>query len=114
MKESLIGLYNVLIPGLNSIPKVFSKNFIKERYYLHFFISLVLTMLSVRLLIVYAQFSDVQTIGTLLIGWTGAYFVNWTREGWFSLKGNKFDYLDVHAGAYGGIIGTSVYILLFL
>ena len=112
MKESLIGLYNVLIPGINSIPKVFGKNFIKERYYLHFFISLVLTFLSVRLLVTYAHFNDLPTAVKITIGWMGAYAVNFFREWWYGVKGNKFDYLDIHAGAYGGIIGTVIYILL--
>lgn len=111
--ETLKGLYNFLIPGINSITKVFSKNFIKERYYLHFFISLVLTFLSVRLLVVYAHFNDLPAGIKILVGWMGAYLVNYYRETLlFKIGKAKFDFLDIHAGAYGGIIGTVIYILL--
>jgi hypothetical protein len=39
--------------------------------------------------------------------------VNLVREGYLEDKGKaKFDWNDVHAGAYGGIAGIIIYILI--
>jgi hypothetical protein len=50
MFDSLKGLWNVLTPVVTSIPKVFGKDFIKERFHLHFSISFILGLAFIRLL----------------------------------------------------------------
>jgi hypothetical protein len=51
----------------------------------------------------------------ILIGWFEAYGINWLREGYYNYKSKyeiEFDYLDVYAGAYGGILASIIYILI--
>jgi hypothetical protein len=107
------GFLKMLSGGITAIPKVFSKNFFKNRYHLHFFISLLFTFLSIRLMCLHMHLEDTPTWFKILIGWGGAYVVNAIREGFLEDRGKaKFDWCDVHAGAYGGIIGTILYIII--
>jgi hypothetical protein len=107
------GLIKFLSGGFTAIPKVFGKNFFKERYYLHFFISLLYTFLSIRVMCVHMYLEDTPVWFKIFIGWIGAYVINLVREGFLEDQGRaKFDWCDVHAGGYGGIVGTIIYILI--
>lgn len=106
-------LLKVLSGGITSIPKVFSKNFFKERYYLHFFISILISLVSIRFMCVNMYLGDTPTWFQVICGWVIGYVVNGVREGYLEDRGRaKFDWCDVHAGAYGGIIGAILYTLL--
>ena len=107
------GFLKMLLGGITAIPKVFSENFFKERYYLHFFISIVLSFAAIRFMCVNMHLADTPTWFHIMCGWVIGYVVNVVREGFLEDRGRaKFDWNDVHAGAYGGIVGAILYTLL--
>jgi hypothetical protein len=107
------GLIKFLSGGFTAIPKVFSKNFIKERYYLHFFISIAISFVVIRFMCVNMHLADTPIWFQILCGWVIGYLVNIIREGYLEdTRKAKFDWCDVHAGAYGGIVGTIIYTLI--
>ena len=106
-------LLKVLSGGITSIPKVFSKNFFKERYYLHFFISIAISLATIRFMCVNMHLANTPIWFQILCGWVIGYVVNVVREGILEDRGvAKFDWCDVHAGAYGGIVGAILYTLI--
>jgi hypothetical protein len=107
------GLLKFLSGGFTAIPKIFSKNFFKERYYLHIFVTLPIVLAVIRLGFLYFHFADFNICILILVGWIIGYTINLIREGLLEYLGKaKFDWCDVHAGGYSGIIGTIIYILL--
>ena len=111
--SALSGLLKFLLPGITSVQYFFTKDFIKERYYLHLLVSLVLTFISMRLLFLYFSLGDTPTAFIIFIGWFGAYLVNWVRE-WYYAKYHEapFSFTDIIFGGYGGILGSIIYILM--
>lgn len=104
------GLFKFLSGGFTAIPKVFGKNFIKERYYLHFFVTLPIVLAIIRLGFLYFRFGDFPLPILILAGWAIGYTGNLIREGYLEDTGRaNFDWCDVHAGGYAGIIGTIIY-----
>lgn len=107
------GFLKFLSGGFKAITKVFSKNFIKENYYLHFFISIIISFIVIRFMCVNMYLADTPIWFHILCGWAIGYVSNVVREGYLEDKGKaKFDWNDVHAGAYGGIVGSIIYILI--
>jgi hypothetical protein len=103
-------LLKFLSGGITSIPKVFGKNFIKERYYLHFFVTLPIVLAIIRLGFLYFRFRDFPLPILILAGWTIGYTGNLIREGYLEDRGRaKFDWCDVHAGGYAGIVSAILY-----
>jgi hypothetical protein len=107
------GFLKFLSGGITAIPKVFSKNFFKQRYYLHFFVSIAISFVVIRFMCVNMHLADTPIWFQILCGWVIGYLVNIIREEYLEDTGKaKFDWNDVHAGAYGGIVGSILYILL--
>jgi hypothetical protein len=97
-----------------SFPEIFFKHFVKERRHLHFILSLIITLASFIFAHFYMDFAGGPIIVYLIIGWFEAYFINWLRESYFEYKYKApFDYLDIYAGAYGGIVASIIYLLIF-
>ena len=92
---------------LVSSPRIFGKNFIKNRYYLHFFLTLgiVLALMSFYPIILIA----------LVAGWFLGYTGNLIRESYLEDRGRAvFDWNDVFAGAWGGISASLLFITFIL
>lgn len=107
------GLLKFLSGGFTGIPKVFSKNFIKERYYLHFFGTIPIVLGIIRLGFLYFRFGDFPIPILILAGWAIGYTGNLIREGYLEDTGKaKFDWRDIHAGGYAGIVASIIYILI--
>lgn len=111
MFDSLKGLWGALTPVVTSIPKVFSKNFIKERFHLHFSITFVLALAVVRLLFLYCYLGDTTWWFQIIVGYMFGYAINFVREGYYFQRGAPWSQLDVYAGAYGATLATIIYIL---
>lgn len=109
----LAGFPKFIIGGITALPKIFSKNFIKERYYLHIFVTLPIVLSIIRLGFLYFRFEDFPIGILLLAGWAIGYTINLIREGLLEYLGKaKFDWCDVHSGGYAGILATIIYILI--
>ena len=107
------GFLKFLSGGITAIPKVFSKNFFKQRYYLHFFISIIISLVAIRFMCVNMHLADTPIWFQILCGWVIGFVVNLVREGFLEDRGRaKFDWNDVHAGAYGGVVGAVICTLL--
>lgn len=103
-------LLKFLSGGITSIPKVFGKNFFKERYYLHFFLTILLTLLPLRIMFLYMYLGDTPLWFHITCGWVIGYVGNIIREGYLEDRGRaKFDWCDVHAGGYAGIVSAILY-----
>lgn len=111
MFDSLKGLWGVLTPVVTSIPKVFGKDFIKERFHLHFSITFVLALAFIRLLFLYCYLGDTPWYFQIIVGYMFGYAINFAREGYYSTKGAPWSQLDTYAGAYGSTAATILYIL---
>ena len=113
--STFIALLKTMSTFFTSFPNIFFKTFIKERRYLHFILSLLITLASFIFAHFYMDFSGGPVWVYILIGWFEAYGINWLREGYYNYKSKyeiEFDYLDVYAGAYGGILASIIYILI--
>lgn len=109
------GLLKFLSGGFTAIPKVFSRNFFKENYYLHIFVTIILVLGILRLGFLYFRFGDFSISILVLAGWAIGYIINLVREGYLEDTGRAhFDWCDVHAGGYGGIVGTIIYMMYIL
>lgn len=107
------GLLKFLAGFFIAIPKVFSKNFFKENYYLHLFVTIPITLAILRLGFLYFHFKDFPTLILILVGWVIGYMINLVREGYLEDIGRAhFDWNDVHAGGYAGIIATIIYTII--
>lgn len=106
-------LKNALLPVITNLKYFFHKDFIKENYISHFGVSLVLTFLSIHLLTMYCYLGITPILFQLVIGYLGAYIVNYLREFYYNkIKGYPFSYIDVIFGGYGGFTGTSIYLII--
>lgn len=90
------------------IKEIFTKNFIKERYYLHLFLSMFLTMGAVWYLREYAYLDETPYLFQMFIGGFGAFGVNFAREWYYARKGAPFSMTDIRMGSYGGVLGTII------
>lgn len=114
--STFIALLKTILSFFTSFPKIFFKDFVKERRHLHFICSFIITFPSFIFAYYFMSFSGGPIWVYLIIGWFEAYMINWLREAYFEYKSDykiKFDYLDVYAGAYGGILASIIYILIF-
>jgi hypothetical protein len=105
-----------MLTFFTSFPQIFFKDFVKERRHLHFSYSIVITLASFIFAHFFMKFAGGPILVYLIIGWFEAYTFNWLREAYFEYKSNyeiEFDYLDVYAGAYGGILASIIYLLIF-
>ena len=97
---------------LTDTKKIFGPDFVKQNYHKHFGYSLVLTFFSIWLLFLYAHLGDTGNIFPIFIGGFGAYCVNWVREWYYGYRYNApWDWTDLNMGSYGGIIGTTIFLL---
>jgi hypothetical protein len=56
---------------------------------------------------------DLPILFIVFLGWFVSYAINWLREGYYQeFHEAPFDYLDVYAGAYGGIIASIIYLII--
>ena len=114
--STFIALLKTMSTFFTSFPEIFFKNFIKERRHLHFIFSFLITFPSFIFAHHFMYFQGGPIIVYLIIGWFEAYAINWLREAYYEYKSNydvPMDYLDVYAGAYGGIAATITYLLIF-
>lgn len=113
--SSFKSLLEVLSQPFKNFKNIFNKDFIKQRRHLHFGISFA---------IIFSFFFFGQNVkdlqleyfplwATLLFGWFGAYGINFAREWYYAVKGlAKWDWLDIWAGAYGGLTAAILYLFL--
>jgi hypothetical protein len=113
--ETLISLLKTMSTFFTSFSDIFFKNFIKERRYLHFFLSIAIVLASFIFAYHFMNFDGGPVWVYLVIGWFQGYTMNWVREWYYNYKSKyeiEFDYLDVYAGAYGGIIASILYLII--
>lgn len=98
---------------LVSPPKIFGKNFIKNRYYLHFFLTLGIVLALMTFSHLFMAFYP-PVIVALVAGWFLGHTINLIREGYLEDRGRAvFDWNDVFAGAWGGIV-ASIFFIIFV
>ena len=88
-----------LKPVIFNIPQI-ARDFIKERHYLHFFLTAIIAFVAFQLL----DMRGVPTWACGVFGYIFGYVLNFAREWYYARKGNKFSINDVLSGAYGGLI----------
>lgn len=97
---------------LISPPKIFGKNFIKNRYHLHFFLTLGIVFALMLFAYFFMNFYPPFSIA-LVAGWFLGHTGNLIRESYLEDKGVAiFDWNDVFAGAWGGIISAILFIII--
>ena len=113
--STFIALLKTMSTFFTSFPQIFFKDFFKERRYLHFICSIVITFLSLLFAYRYMYIEDLPILFIVFLGWYEAYAVNWAREWYYNYKSKyetSFDYLDIYAGAYGGIVASIIYLII--
>ena len=92
---------------------IFNKDFIKERRDLHFVVSflIVYTFLLVGSAIPALQIDQLPFWFIMILGWFGAYAANFFREHYYARKGARFDFLDIYAGCYGGLLASIFFVI---
>ena len=96
------------------IPNTFDKDFIKERRHLHFGLSFIIMFALFVFAHFFMQFEYAPVWVAIIFGWLGAYIINFLREVYREDKhGYRFDFLDIFAGAWGGIFASLIYLLIF-
>lgn len=99
---------------LVSPTKIFGKNFIKNRYHLHFFLTLGIVLALMTFAYFFMSFYPPIFVA-LAAGWFLGHTGNLIREGYLEDKGvTIFDWNDVFAGAWGGIVASVLFIIKFL
>ena len=102
-----------VINFLVSPPKIFGKNFIKNRYYLHFFLTLGIVLALMTFAYFFMAFYPPIFVA-LVAGWFLGHTGNLIREGYLEDRGRAiFDWNDVFAGAWGGIV-ASIFFIIFV
>lgn len=108
------GLIKNVINFLVSPLEIFGKNFIKNRYYLHFSLTLGIVLALMTFAYFFMSFYP-PVIVALVAGWFLGHTGNLIREGYLEDKGAAiFDWNDVFAGAWGGIVASILFIIKFL
>jgi hypothetical protein len=113
--SSFFSLLQVLSQPFKNFKNIFNKDFIKQRRHLHFIVSAIITF-------AFFDFGqDVKDLqlqyfpfwAVLLFGWFFAYGINFAREWYYAAKGAaKWDWLDIYAGAYGGLLAAILHLIL--
>jgi hypothetical protein len=108
------GLLQSLWNPFKNFKNIFNKDFIKERRHLHFSLSAVILFAFFVFAHFFMKFNEAPFWVVLLFGWFGAWLINTLREGYREDKYDyPFDWLDVFAGAWGGITASIVYMIIF-
>lgn len=98
-----------LIPVVTNLQYFLKKEFVTENFYKHFFASMVILFLGIRIF----DLRGLPLPFILFLGYLGGYIINFSRE-WYlaKFKGTPFSSTDIIFGGYGGLVGTLIYILL--
>jgi hypothetical protein len=107
------GVKDAVVRYITDTKIIFTPDFKKQAYNLHFYCSIVLTYLSMMLLTKYAHLEDTGIFFHLFIGGFGAYCVNFLKEWvWSKYYGSPWDDTDINMGSYGGILGAILFLIL--
>lgn len=111
--RTLKSLFTVLLHPFKNFFNVFNKNIVKENRDLHFTISflIVTAFLYSGKVIEELQINQLPPGFIILLGWAIAYALNFGREVYYARKENKFDFLDIYAGCYGGLVASIIYVI---
>lgn len=114
--NSFLILLKTISTFFTNFPKIFfSKDFVKKRRHLHFICTIPIILVCFLFAYKYMHLKDLPMLFIIFLGWFGGYSINWLREGYYNYKSKykiPFDYLDVHAGAYGGITASIIYLII--
>lgn len=92
--------------------RIFGKNFIKNRYHLHFFVTLVIVLALMTFAYFFMRFYPPIPVA-IAAGWFLGHTGNLIRESYLEDKGvATFDWNDVFAGAWGGIISAILFTII--
>ena len=87
--------------------KIFSKDFIKERWHLHMGCSFLISVLMTWFMIYCMELGDTPMWFHLFLGGLLLAGVNFAREAYYGIKYKAIsDMRDVIMGSYGGILGA--------
>ena len=104
-EQPIYKLMLFLIPFFTNIPKMFTKDFIKERWYLHFLCTGAGIVVVFRLFMVYTTLDKSGLFFQTVLCWGIGYGTNYFREWCYGeFKGAPFSYEDIHSGTYGGLV----------
>ena len=61
----------------------------------------------------FMKFNYAPFVVVILFGWFGAWIGNYVREWYIEVRlGYKWDWLDIWAGCYGGLLASVIYLLI--
>lgn len=113
--SSFFSLLQALSQPFKNFKNIFNKDFFKERRDLHFAFSFAILTLFFSLgnVIKELQIDQLPFWFIMILGWFGAYGINFAREWYYAAKGvAKWDWFDIYAGCYGGLLGAILYLIL--
>lgn len=99
-------MLKLLIFAVTTVRHFFTKDFLNENYYKHFFISIGTVYVINRLI----DLTDTPLWFELFVGYLIGYMINFTREWYYAKKSKeiKFSFEDIVFGGYGGIVGALI------
>lgn len=109
------GLGQGILKFFTDLKYFFSKDFFKERYYLHFSLSIPISFGIVLFFREFMYLGDTPVWFQLFIGGAALFAINGIREAILENeeKGIKFSWSDIFFGTYGGIVGAWLVTLIF-
>ena len=94
---------------ISTVKKIFTKEFITERWYLHLLVSFLIGLPVIRFMLKNMHLATTPFLFQLFIGGLLFLIVNALREGFYSTEHEApFDSVDVIMGSYGGILSALV------
>ncbi len=108
-KQALVGL-SFLITDLRFF---FHKDFIKENYYLHFFLSVLISFGLVSFFREFMYLADTPLLFNLFIGGFALFCINGVREIIVETREVPFSWTDINFGFWGGVLGAWLSTLVF-
>lgn len=98
-------LLKLLLFSVTTIKHFFTRDFLNENYYKHFFASIFLVFTLNRVF----NFSGTPLLFELFVGYLIGYGINFAREWYYAkFKEAKFSWEDIIFGGYGGIVGALI------
>lgn len=101
----------MILSFFTDIKYFFSKDFIKENYYLHFITSFVIIDKIIFPIFQHYDLESTSMFFKIFISTFGAYFLNTCREIYKVKNGAPYSISDVNFGAYGGLVASLFHLI---
>jgi hypothetical protein len=108
------GLLQSLWNPFKNFKNIFNEDFKKSGREKHFLYSVGILFILFMFAHFFMKFDASPFWVVLLFGWFGAWMGNFAREWYREVRlGYKWDWLDIWAGCYGGLVAAIFYLLIF-